>query len=172
MAMPTFGAGQRLYAEDLNTIARQIDSLTNPGWITFTPTWTGASGNPAIGNGTLTGRYRQSATSDLVIAEYEVVYGSTTTNGTGQYTWTLPVTASSAAVTFGATGAGSLLDNGSIRYPITCTIVSTTQVRAYAPPYANASTTINSRGGDLTSTSPITWNTGDTIVFTIQYDAA
>jgi hypothetical protein len=172
MTMPVFGAGQRLYAEDLNTIARQIDSLTDPGWTSYTPTWASSGTAPAIGNGTLTGRYRRAANSDLVIVEITQVWGSTTTNGTGLYNWTLPVTASSAAVTAIVSGSGQVTNAGDISQPCVSVVATTTQVVVVAGPCPNTATTVNSRGGQVGATVPFTFATSDTITLTVQYDAA
>lgn len=58
-------------------------------FISYTPTWTGALTNPAIGNGTITGSYTQFG--KLVIAEARIDAGSTTTFGVGTYSMTVPV---------------------------------------------------------------------------------
>lgn len=57
-------------------------------WSTYTPTWTATSVNPAIGNGTITGRYIDSG--KVRFLKIRIVWGSTTTNGTGNYRWTYP----------------------------------------------------------------------------------
>lgn len=58
---------------------------------TYTPAWTAATGNPTIGNGTITGRYIQ--LDKIVHVAINVVAGSTTTFGTGNYNLSLPVSA-------------------------------------------------------------------------------
>lgn len=59
-------------------------------WTSWTPTWTSSGTAPAIGNGTLTGSYKQ--IGKLVHFRIKFVGGSTTTWGTGNYFITLPVT--------------------------------------------------------------------------------
>lgn len=59
----------------------------DPAWTTYTPTWT-ASVNPAIGNGTLTGAYIISGKT-LRFRIY-MLAGSTTTFGTGEWSFGLP----------------------------------------------------------------------------------
>lgn len=166
----SFSAGQFLTAADLQAMVDQIDSLTNPGWTSYTPAWTSAGTAPAIGNGTITGRYRRAANSDLIIAEIKMVLGTTSTIGTGVYSWSLPVTAKAAAVDM-AQGSGSYLRSGTIRYPITTTLKTTTTIGAYAGAYANTATTVNNRGGDMSATAPIAPGTGDTYVMNMIYDA-
>lgn len=59
-------------------------------WTTFTPTLTGTTTNPAIGNGSLTGAYSQQGKN--VSVNIDVVIGSTTTRGVGAWLFALPVT--------------------------------------------------------------------------------
>lgn len=62
-----------------------------PGWFTYTPTWTNTSSNPAIGNGTLTGRF--AVLGAVCHAQFTIACGSTTTYGSGTgYTVTAPIT--------------------------------------------------------------------------------
>lgn len=67
------------------------------GWQAFTTTWGAAGATPAIGNGTLTARYRwiDVHTISLRIA---IVFGSTTTGGTQAWSFTLPAGPTTAAV--------------------------------------------------------------------------
>jgi hypothetical protein len=60
-------------------------------WTSFTPTWTALGTSPALGNGTLTGFYTQ--IGKLVSFRVRFVAGSTTTFGTSQWNFALPVTA-------------------------------------------------------------------------------
>ena len=54
-------------------------------WTAYTPTWTAATTNPSIGNGTLAGRYTQiGKTCVLVIG---LTAGSTTTYGSGNWSF-------------------------------------------------------------------------------------
>jgi hypothetical protein len=73
--------------DNLNWIARA--GIT--GWSSFTPTWGSDGTAPAIGNGTLTGAYQQIGT--LIVARFRMILGSTSTVGTGNYNWLLPVSA-------------------------------------------------------------------------------
>lgn len=61
------------------------------GWRTYTPSWTAATTNPTIGNGTISGRYWRSGNTVGFIAQ--VTAGSTTTFGSGQMRLSWPVTA-------------------------------------------------------------------------------
>lgn len=60
-----------------------------PGaWTTYTPVWTASTTNPVLGNGTLTGRYSKFGRD--VRFHINLVCGSTTTYGSGSYSFTLP----------------------------------------------------------------------------------
>jgi hypothetical protein len=68
-----------------------VDSLVAAGaWSTYTPTWSSTGVAPVIGNGTLAGRYKQQGK----VVHYEVlmIAGTTTTFGTGTWTFAVPVT--------------------------------------------------------------------------------
>jgi len=59
-----------------------------PNWQDFTTVWSSSS-PPAIGNGSITGKYIR--IGDLVIFQGRIEAGSTTTFGSGQYSCTLPL---------------------------------------------------------------------------------
>lgn len=58
-------------------------------WVSYTPTWATSGGAPSIGNGTLTGRYRI-LSPKTVIFQVFLTFGSTTSGGSGTFTFTLP----------------------------------------------------------------------------------
>lgn len=61
-------------------------------WTTDTPTWATTGTAPALGNGTLTARYKL-LDSKTCLYYLTFIAGSTTTYGTGTWSFTLPVTA-------------------------------------------------------------------------------
>ena len=64
--------------------------LSDPGaWTAYTPTWAGATTNPVIGNGSVKGAY--SVIGSTCHFWINVVFGTTTTFGSGVYTITLPI---------------------------------------------------------------------------------
>ena len=156
---PANAAGKFADAADLEQVYDQIQELTDPDWTSYTPTWTAASVNPAIGNGTISGRYRRSTDSDMVVYEGKILMGSTTTFGTGQWFVSLPVVPSSGAVTF-TTGAMFILDSGTQTRIGVCRFSSSTQL------------TFDTASGGVTSTVPQTWANADYFTFTIVYEAA
>lgn len=159
MTMPVLSAGDTPTAAELEQITDQIDSLTDPGWTSYTATWTASVGTPSLGNGSITGRYRRSANSDLVIFEAKLAIGSTTSvAGTSQWFLSLPVTPSANAVTF-TVGAVMILDTGTTTRIGVCRFSSSTQL------------TFETASGGFTATSPQTWANGDYFTFTIMYEA-
>ncbi|WP_051789781.1 hypothetical protein [Streptomyces sp. NRRL S-1022] len=60
-------------------------------WNTYTPAWTATTTAPAIGNGTLTGKY--AVVGKVCHFTTLVTFGSTTAYGSGFYSFGLPVTA-------------------------------------------------------------------------------
>lgn len=80
---------------------------TASGWTPYTPVWAATTVNPTLGNGTLLGRYQMLGPKTCAV-RFQLTAGTTTTAGTGTYTWTLPFT--SSALIGSQTGTG-LLDN-------------------------------------------------------------
>lgn len=91
----TWVAGEEVTEALLNTHVRDNLAAIGDAWTTYTPSWTAASVNPSIGNGTLQGRYVKAGR--LVLVEIQMLAGSTTTFGTGGYTFTLPFSARSSS---------------------------------------------------------------------------
>lgn len=90
----TWVAGETLTAALLNVHVRDNLKAIGDAWTTYTPTWTAATSNPSIGNGSLVGRYVKAGR--LVIFEISLVGGSTTNWGSGAYALTLPFTSRSS----------------------------------------------------------------------------
>jgi hypothetical protein len=157
---PANGAGKFADAADLERVYDQIQELTDPNWTAYTPVWTAAVGSPSLGNGVLSGRYRRSTDSDMVIYEGKLLVGSTTSvAGTTQWLFSVPLTPSADAVIF-TTGAVFILDTG-----------TTTRIGVVR---FNSSThvTFETASGGFTSASPQAWANGDYFTFTIMYEVA
>lgn len=125
----------------------------------YTPTWTGASSNPVLGNGTLYGLYNREGRT--VTASVTLTIGSTTTMGSGVWAFSLPYTRD-AAYNARSVGAVYLLDNGT-NYRIGTAILDGG---------SNAvNIAVDSASGLVNPTTPFTWATGDILSFTISYPA-
>ncbi|MFC7217087.1 hypothetical protein ACFQLX_02700 [Streptomyces polyrhachis] len=69
----------------------------SPGvWTAYTPTWTAATTNPTLGDGTLQGRY--ALVGNTCHFQLVLAMGSTTAFGSGAYTFGLPVPAGATGV--------------------------------------------------------------------------
>lgn len=74
---------------------RIVSQYWGPSWQSYTPTWTATGTAPAIGNGSLTGKY--AVIGNVVQIRLFLSAGSTTTFGTGVWKFTLPVNLTSSA---------------------------------------------------------------------------
>ena len=132
-------------------------------WTTYNPSWTSSSTNPSIGNGSITGRYK--TIGKTVFVHIQLVWGSSTSGGSGLWQISLPVTAyNSNSVVLNAT----YLDNGTHWYVGT----------AYSA-YAGLSTTVTPvwEGNTayvnvLDSTVPFTWGSADSITIAGSYESS
>jgi hypothetical protein len=124
----------------------------------YTPTWTGSSQNPAIGNGTITGRYMRDGKT--VTATINIVAGSTTNFGLGNWIFTLPFTADT---TVSPIGSAQIFDasTGTVYVGLVVNISSTTMVV-----YSHNTTEA------LGFAVPMTWATSDALRLTFTYEAA
>jgi hypothetical protein len=151
--VPTFTTGAKLRGVDQQTLADIATALTGV-WTSYTVTLSGSAGSPAIGDGTVTGKYRRlGKTVDVVII---LTRGSTTTFGTGYPRFNLPATAANA----NHAGACTLQDVSANSFAAACHLESTTVVIPM------------SASGVVTNTVPFTWATGDIIRITMTYEAA
>lgn len=78
----------------LQELEQRLQNINN--YQTFTPRWFGVTTDPAIGNGTLEGRMFE--TVDMRHISIELVAGSTTTFGTGAWTFQMPEELDAVAV--------------------------------------------------------------------------
>lgn len=88
-------AGDICYRTDLVAYMMYNGSAWVPAsgnaWTSFTPTWTAVTTNPSIVNGTLEGKYIQ--IGKTVHVRISMVAGSSTTFGSGEWKFALPLTA-------------------------------------------------------------------------------
>ena len=152
------GIGNVHIADDA---AIAFSKLASSAWTTFTPTWAG--GTPAIGNGTLSGAYVK--IGRIVIATYNLLAGSTTTFGSGNYTLSLPLTASATPTTSTAIGVFNVENAGTQAYIANARIASTTTMSLVVIA-TDANTNLWS------ATHPFTFGDTDFVRGTIIYEAA
>lgn len=140
-----------------NTTRGTIESWTGsawvaPGdWVTYTPTWT-ATSNPNIGNGSIVGKY--SLLGKTCHVRINLIMGSTTTYGSGEYKYLLPFTAATLAnVEMSWVGSALGLRPGTSYHPCVVRIQSQgAHAKVMGPTAADGSS-----GSTWTPTVPITW---------------
>ncbi|MFF9285387.1 hypothetical protein [Streptomyces griseosporeus] len=158
----TWVVGEVVSAAVMNQEIRDQFNSFFGAWSSYTPTWT-ASTNPAIGNGTIVGRYMKIGRT--VIGHINITAGSTTTFGSGAYNFSLPVAAANA----GASLVG------------TCQILTSTNrwqgqiiISPNAASFAAFSnlTSTNTRIDFVSGTVPDTLASGSQLRLTFIYEAA
>lgn len=153
-------------AQAIRNLANALDSGStgSPAWVAYTPTWTMSSGGQALGNGTVVGRYRRIGKTIHYTIEFTI--GSTTTIGTGQPQFTLPV--APREVNLMHYGQAVFIDGGAAvynAYPLW--IAASDVLRMYCDP----TTAGNSLRG-LTNLVPVTLASTDQILIRGTYEAA
>ena len=142
------------------SVAGELFVTGGAPWLSYTPSWTTSGTAPALGNGTITGKYKQ--IGKTIFVRVHLSLGSTSTTGTGNFRFTLPITASSSD---GVVMPATFLDNGVNWYmgTVTCAYDGST---SYVVPLTSASPS-----GAVTASVPFTWATGDALTFNGSYEA-
>ncbi|MEU5197294.1 hypothetical protein AB0G86_25135 [Streptomyces scabiei] len=137
-------------------------NVNTGAWTAFTPTWTSSGTAPALGNGVLVGRYQR--VGRTITCHINLIPGSTSTFGTGNYSFALPATSANQGCSY--VGNAHLL--GAARWNGQ-TVISpnSTTVSPFFP--SNSSTTTTAF---MTSTVPEAFGNGDQLRMTFQYEAA
>jgi hypothetical protein len=89
--------GEVVTAALMNQEIRDQFNSMFAAWTSYTPTWTAATTNPVLGNGTLVGRGIKWGRTQIY--HINLVMGSTTTYGTGAYSFDVPATSANAGAT-------------------------------------------------------------------------
>ncbi|MGW1609404.1 hypothetical protein ACWCQZ_08400 [Streptomyces sp. NPDC002285] len=158
----TWVVGEVVAAATMNTEIRDQFNSMFAAWTAYTPTWTSSGTAPAIGNGTLLGRYMKFGRT--VICHINMTTGSTSTYGTGNYSWSLPVQAANAGASL--VGSAHLLGTDRWVGEIVISPNATT-----TSPFFNISTT-NTRVDFMTNTRPETIAAGAQVRLTFVYESA
>ena len=132
--------------------ANDVNNSISYRSISFTPVWLGATTNPVIGNGVLTGSYSRDGNTYTLRINLQV--GSTTTLGSGEWSFSLPATPDGTY-----TCVGRIFDSGTSFNMVTGQTTGNKLV-AYAEG-ANQS---------LRSNNPIVWTTNDTLGFVLVFN--
>jgi hypothetical protein len=147
-------------ATSANTAIDAIGDAMEGAWSSYSPAWTSTGTAPALGNGSLTGHYKQ--VGNTVHLRTTLVLGGTSTIGTGVYRISLPVAAKIGShltavcednSASGAKWAGVAL--------ITAAITTGDNMRIIV--------TASSAG--VSSVAPFTWASGDSLWLAGSYEA-
>lgn len=156
--------GMRLTDDRLNSIS--------PRYQDWTPTWATSTGahTPTLGNASVACRWARA--SDLIVANFEIIFGSTTNfnGGTTSDNWRFGLPTAAAATTQ-AIGVMELNYSTGVRGVARCRLTTTTafelELSAGRP---DGSPVTNN--GLVDAQSPETWVSGAAIRGFLQYEAA
>lgn len=123
----------------------------------YTPTWTSSGTAPSLGNGTLSGNFWQFG--KLVIGRLTLTIGSTTSGGTGNWFFSLPVTAV-GSVAF-QDPIGDMIAKQSTSASGATAINSTTTLQCVTSALATVGATV-----------PAAWASGNSLHMRFQYESA
>jgi hypothetical protein len=152
----TWVAGEVPTAAILNTHIRDNFAVLGDPWTAYTPTWTAATTNPTLGNGTLEGHYVKAGR--LVIYRIRLLFGSTTTVGSGAYNFTLPFSGTG----HDPAGQGMARDDSAVSHmPVFSRLSGSAVIDLFT-----------GAGAVVTAAAPFTWATNDRISVTGIYEAA
>ena len=153
----TWLAGEDPAASVYNAHIRDNFKAIGDAWTAYTPTWATSGTAPSLGNGSLTGAYTQAGKH--VTFRLRFVPGSTTTFGTGNFSFTYPATAIATSI---AGISGSIFRSGPTYFGIIVVGLGTTTFRM-----------IGTSGNALvTGTSPLTFTNADELSIAGDYEAA
>ena len=164
MATARLGSGSATSSTYLagDSTWKSITGIDTTAWDSYTPTMTGSGSNPSLGNGTLEGFYKQ--IGKTVHFRMRWVAGSTTTFGSGEYRFALPVTAVSYPTMFPINGSVRIEDAGAQSY------------NNYLPAFRSTTTlaiyVVGTSNSTVGATTPFTFGNTDFIYVSGSYEAA
>ena len=129
-------------------------------WQSYTVSWTASTTNPAIGNGTLIGRYTQ--IGKTVMGTISLVMGSTTTYGSGGWYFSLPKAVASNAF---LTGNWVVVDASPLKFYAGL-------LRAYGNEDKISQFIRDAGLYWLAGITPHTWANGDSLRISFTYEVA
>ena len=154
---PISSSGFASFIYDATSTTWRMLAHEQGAWISYTPTWQSAGNpQPALGNGTLIGGYIRRGRN--VRFRISFIIGSTSTQGTSTWTWTLPFTGNASNLVSTARAVYSSAHHPCVAY------LNTT----------NAVAVLNegNTGSGVASGIPAAWVTGNSIVVEGEYETA
>jgi hypothetical protein len=134
-----------------------FENLIEAPSVAWTPTWTGSVTNPAIGAGTLRAYYSRSG--GTITVSYEMIAAADTTFGSGNWAFSIPRRSAGAPLHCGIGYARDDSASGAVT-------VCVAQLTAGSPGTIRLQATATAL---FTPTVPITWDTLDSLRFSITY---
>ncbi|WP_330265335.1 hypothetical protein [Streptomyces griseorubiginosus] len=158
----TWVVGEVVSAALMNQEIRDQFNSMFSAWTAYTPTWTASTTNPVLNDGTLTGRYMKIGRT--VIGETTLTAGSSTTFGSGAWSFSLP--AAAAAAGFSGLGSARMVSTDTWHGQVSINSgASTFQVT-----FPTSST--NTRSANASQGTPATLASGNTIRAWFCYESA
>jgi hypothetical protein len=147
------GRGSATYVYDDTTDRWRLVEHIQGGVIAYTPSWTSTGTAPALGNGTLTGEYE--VVGSRVSIAITFTAGTTTTFGTGDWRFSVPITVTGQRREI----EGYATDSSAGQFRLTFTqFVTGTTILVFADQTAPFSATV-----------PFTWANADNLVLVGSY---
>jgi hypothetical protein len=145
-------------------------TLDAAGWTTYTPTWGASTTNPSLGNGTIQGRYKRHG--KLVFVQVWLAFGSSSSLGSGLYSFSLPITAvdgwnPTSGNPFGR-GGGTAMFNDSSVSNIAGGFAFLWDVGSGSADWRIRM--ISDAGATVSNSVPFAWATGDDIQVNLWYE--
>lgn len=152
----TFPSGQLAFpaVQNPSAGANTLDDYEEGFWV---PAWGGSTTQPTIGNGTLSGAYVKNGR--IVTALVSLTFGSTTTPGSGYWSFSMPFAAASVAY---LSGGGITMADSGVGYFGGATIGQN----------ASAVIMISNSNTLIGSGIPFAWGVADTLTLNLTYQAA
>ena len=158
----TWVTGELVTSTIMNQHVRDNLLAAHADGVDYTPAWTSTGTAPALGNGTITGRYLRAG--DLIVVKVHLTMGSTTTYGTGDWRFSIPAN----AVGLYWRGVAEFIDtSASTGYGGACRIESSTTISVFS--YAVSGSLIAE--AFVAATIPYTWANTDQLRLTLAYEA-
>ncbi len=150
----------------------KLDAITPDAWKAYTPTLGAAGGTPSVGNGTITAAFQKIGKS--VHYRISLTLGSTTSFGSGQITFSLPLAMHGVYAGAGGSnipvGQARYLDAGTNAYNGSIFPASATTIKPFS--FKNDTTTHDLRTAEVTVTAPFGWGAGDSLHLSGTYETA
>lgn len=148
--------------DKIDTELKRVDDVAagEGVWTDYTPTWTAASVNPVLNNGTLAARYAK--VGKFVHVKLRLVIGTTTTLGTGDWSFSLPLGASKTHANLETFGQCTTLDSGTAYRFDVCNVSSG----------ASVFKCIGAAGTFYSPTVPQAWANPDFMNIALTYETA